>query len=506
MIKKDTSSIWMLTLLLLCSLLQFSCKESSDPLDEKNIIYYNIEVAGFNLAIQDGIPESEPSLQLLKDDLLSLPANVPQHISDKMKEEKIYIVTGRGNEYVSHDSKDKHHAGSVVIGSLAKYRDDRKLRLFIWGLLLTMYYDNELTGGQKTEALNIYNSVKSKYDKVYYFNGVKLEKTKVQVPAATGMLTYLTEITKCYADTNYYYPFVYEELGRFDPEGFGFLKKVIGDRDIEPNDHGITLPPVDYVQGVEVSDDGKSVISKVVPIDLWYSKYIVAKGPDPDKPGLPVVASRFVSDLAIMQAKYIMEVMLSRNPEALVYMLENNYRVGIVGAYENITDLPETRAMPIWWPDTDWDARGRGYGATNALPIMTCGEENIIKMPEPYKERYSTESIMVHEFAHVIDFGLRGAAHDNFGELLDAAYKHAMDNKLWYDTYSASNAEEYWAEGVQAWFYTCRMMVFAKGQTTGQKSIIKYRTQLMDYDPMLYDLISKYMPDVKLIGYHFDYE
>jgi hypothetical protein len=50
------------------------------------------------------------------------------------------------------------------------------------------------------------------------------------------------------------------------------------------------------------------------------------------------------------------------------------------------------------------------------------------------------------------------------------------------------------------------MMVYPKGRTSGQKSIIKYRTQLVEYDPMLYDLISKYMPDVKLTGYHFDYE
>jgi hypothetical protein len=505
-------------------LLQFSCGKDDVNANDPNIPttgsdttknpgpdtttvsnkYSYLDAAGFTLALEEGIGQTNATVILIRGELSTLPGAIPSPVLQKMQEDTIFIVKAENNSY--HDLNSGNSlAGSVVIGNLSQYSTDRQARLFLFGLLSKLYFDKTLTPAQKSEANGIFNSARSKYAKVYRFNGTKLEKTKVQAPASVNLSEYLSELSKAYVDTNYYYPFIHEELERFDPQGFAFIAATWGSRSVAPNEFGITLPPPGYIQGVEVSDDGKTVASKVVPIDLWYSKYLVAESAVPGNEGIPIVASRFVSDAAIVQCKYIVETMLSKVPEALEYMLAHNYRVGLIGAYENVTDLPENRAMPVWWPDTDWDARGRGYGATNWLPLMSCGEENIIKMPAPYRERYPTESIMVHEFAHNVDAGLRGAIA-GFEATLTAAFNHAIDNKLWYDTYSASNSAEYWAEGVQAWFNTCRMSVYPAGQTSGTRFTLKTREQLKNYDPTLHDLIAIYLPEVTLTGYHFDYE
>ena len=65
------------------------------------------------------------------------------------------------------------------------------------------------------------------------------------------------------------------------------------------------------------------------------------------------------------------------------------------------------------------------------MPLMTCGEENIIKIPY-IEERYPKESIMVHEFAHNIEYGLR-KYHTSFCNALDAAFANAKTKGLWKD-------------------------------------------------------------------------
>ena len=119
------------------------------------------------------------------------------------------------------------------------------------------------------------------------------------------------------------------------------------------------------------------------PLDPWYQKYTSANG-------LPIVSSAAVSDTALLQARYIANHMLLRIPEAREEMLRHHFRIGVVGYQENITDLPECSMMKVWWPETDWDKRGRGYGATTTIPVMSIGEENLVRIPN-FQERYATD-------------------------------------------------------------------------------------------------------------------
>lgn len=251
----------------------------------------------------------------------------------------------------------------------------------------------------------------------------------------------------------------------------------------------VTAPPADLLQWL----DGKSS-----PLSPWYKKYISDEG-------FPILASAAVRDEALIQCRYIVHTMLSKHPEARTQMIKLHWRVAICGYRQNITDIPECAMMKIWWPDTDWDARGRGYGATEALPVMSIGEENIVKIPD-FTERYATESIMVHEFAHNVDYALR-KCWAGFEKRLLECYNHAKKSGLWqggvYD-YAMTNSEEYFAEASQAWYNTCRMIV--RDPDTGKNFTLKTREQLKEHDPQMYDLLSTVYTEDFLTGYHFDYE
>ncbi len=65
-------------------------------------------------------------------------------------------------------------------------------------------------------------------------------------------------------------------------------------------------------------------------------------------------------------------------------------------------------------------------------------------------DRYPTESILVHEFAHaVMNIGMT----EEQREAVREAYEKAREDGLYKsDIYMMANADEYWAEGSQSWF------------------------------------------------------
>ena len=246
----------------------------------------------------------------------------------------------------------------------------------------------------------------------------------------------------------------------------------------------VTAPPADLTQWLDYKES---------PLDPFYKKYV-------DCDGLPVLSSDKVKDEALLQVCYIARHMLSLIPEAREEMIRCHFRIGVVAYNENITDLPECKMMSVWWPETDWDARGRGYGATLAIPVMSIGEENVIEIPG-FTERYWDQSIMVHEFAHNVDFAL-SRIDDKFKTALADAFANASAEGLWKGSYSMTNSAEYVAEGAQAWFNACSIVVPNKnGSGT---FTLKDRLQLQYYDTKLYELCASVFPEEELKGYHFD--
>lgn len=464
-----------------------------------------IKTSVMTVGIDASLKESDNAVVKLVKQLNNLPALIPGKGLSLVKKDTIWFLENKKENRYIPTKETNSFAGSIVIGSKSTYASADTLLLWNW--LAELTYDRHISADRAEELNTIYKKVtNAQYKEVYRYNGTKIQKDKVSSPAIKSVQSYLGELLKSCYTLNTYYPFVHEELARFDSEGKAFVESIFGEKQVTPNPNGITLPPIGYTQWIEIKNGTASTTE--VPLDLWYSKYILAKAPQSGL-DIPIVASRFVSDSAIVQCKLIVETMIKKLPKyALQWMHNSHYRIGIIGAQEQVTDLPENRAMPLWWSGTDWDTRGRGYGATLSIPLMSCGEENIVYLPSsPFASWYATESIMVHEFAHNVDQGLResdGSSGNPFEKELLAAYDNAQATGLWKGTYSMENSAEYWAEGVQAWFNTCRMIVPAKGD--GKEFMLKYRTQFAEYDPLLYRLIAKYLPEEQLKGYHFDYE
>jgi len=207
-------------------------------------------------------------------------------------------------------------------------------------------------------------------------------------------------------------------------------------------------------------------------LDPFYQKYL-------DAGGLPVLGSTNVSDYAILEARWILLHMLSHRPEILPVMATNRGRLVVMAYNEYTTDVPEqaNRTNKVYW-----DRRARGLGGR----IASCGEENLLNFPG---DPYSTENILVHEFAHaVLNVGMR-ALNPEFKDRVRAAYRKAMDAGLWKKTYAATDVEEYWAEGAQSWFDNNR-------ENDAQHNHVNTRAELKEYDPELAGLCAEVFGEI----------
>lgn len=197
---------------------------------------------------------------------------------------------------------------------------------------------------------------------------------------------------------------------------------------------------------------------------------------------VPIVASARAHDAALREAAWVVNHMLSERPAIGARINQHGVRLAVMAFDELTTDVPEHSDLT---PASYWNRRARGLGATPARPAVSCAEENLLSYPG---DPYSTESICVHEFAHVIaQFGFKDDAR--FQRRLREAYAEALQKGTWAGTYAASNVDEYWAEAVQSFFDTNRVKDDQHGE-------IATREQLARADPAIHALIVSALGDV----------
>lgn len=210
-------------------------------------------------------------------------------------------------------------------------------------------------------------------------------------------------------------------------------------------------------------------------LNSFYRKHV-------DLEGLPIVSSENVPDAALIEAHRMAREMLRRIPEVRKRLIRNQIRIAIMAEREQTLDIPEHADLQRAFPQTDWNRRARGLGATRERPAISAAEENLLGY---YNDRYRGESIFIHEFAHTIfDLGLSEINVRAVSEL-DRAFRNARWNGLWRRTYAATNPSEYWAEGVQSYFNANRTASPPNGIHNG----IGTRDALKAYDPKLFELI-----------------
>ena len=220
-------------------------------------------------------------------------------------------------------------------------------------------------------------------------------------------------------------------------------------------------------------------------VDPFYQKYV-------DADGIPVLSSTKVPDIALLVVRDIINAMLVARPDLRASMIERNWRTGVIAEVEMTMDIPEygmrkrpgaPEDEPIMQADRDYHAnRSRGLGGNPT----TGAEENILGYPDT---RYFGEHIFVHEFAHAIHRAIRDvdpgmaqeivAAHD--AAMAAGKYEHADGRRH----YATTNPNEYWAEGVQWWFFSNYGECFA-GDVT-----VESPDEFVAYDPVLGELLGR---------------
>ncbi|MAQ65846.1 MAG: glycoside hydrolase, partial [Sphingomonadaceae bacterium] len=225
--------------------------------------------------------------------------------------------------------------------------------------------------------------------------------------------------------------------------------------------------------------------------DPFYRKHV-------DAAGIPILSSARVPDAALFAARDMVRGMLSHRPDLAAWLVSNDYRIALISRDEALLDLPEnadwtkparddprlTRCELKHYDErigskTDreyWDERARGIGGER----MVGSEEDVLGLPI---SRYWGETIFVHEFAHNVLFAIEGADRGLY-ERVAAAYANALANDLWFEEYTTTTMQEYWAEGTQFWFNSNRLQAF------DGRRILNAR-DLADYDPQLYAVLAE---------------
>jgi hypothetical protein len=214
-------------------------------------------------------------------------------------------------------------------------------------------------------------------------------------------------------------------------------------------------------------------------LDSFYQKHVAANG-------YPIVSSEKVSDYALKEAAYLVNMMLAKRSDVREAMVKGGSRLIVMAHDEFTTDVPEYSKMT---PKDFWDARARGLGGSRTDPVCSCGEENLLGFEG---DPYSTECILIHEFAHNIH--LRGlvVVDPTFDDRLKAAYERAMEAGLWKTKYASVNHAEYFAEGVQSWFNNNR-------PPDHDHNHVDTREELREYDPGLAALCEEVFGDTELV-------
>jgi hypothetical protein len=264
-----------------------------------------------------------------------------------------------------------------------------------------------------------------------------------------------------------------------------------------------TPPPLPADRPNAIVDDYLKYIVTAPPAEIvrrfnldttFYKKYA-------DANGYPILASAKVSDAAVAIVRDQVTYMLGNRPDIRDTMVAHGGRVVVMAETEYTMDVPEQRRWVVpkyldprltvqeraryyepgglgsMTAEGYWNPRARGMGGT----MTTCAEENVLGF---YNTRYWGTNICVHEFSHgIMGAGIGNADPKWFQQIVDA-YKHAKAACLRTAFgYAGNTFNEYWATGVE-WY-------------VGNGG--KERAALKATDPALYEVVSRLIPENKLL-------
>ena len=216
-----------------------------------------------------------------------------------------------------------------------------------------------------------------------------------------------------------------------------------------------------------VNEDRSGCIISAPPsrleLDPAYEKYC-------DANGIPIIGLAPVSDKAMRQAYYLVINFFAPIPDYLATMIENGGMLAIYGRNQNVRDVPATYTFALSkMPNV------AGLGGTLSQPVTVTHESDLDGRWRPCNR------VTIHELGHALrDIVLASSVR---GFLFDSndTFAIGFSQGLWDGAYASVNADENWAEGLNAYFST-----YSDSNGT---NYVRNRADLASYDPGLFNLI-----------------
>ena len=445
--------------------------------------YRNRSLVGWPIRISHELRESQPektatALKLIKQQLqhltyilpaesLAIIRNVPIWLSPPYEGVRPTAEYHPGGDWLRQQGRRPELVECVELTNIDIFAREYKRMPMLMLHELAHAYHHQFLGFDHPEINQAYEQAKASgsYESILRGNG-KMERAY----GLNNSREYFAETTEAFFGTNDFYPFVRAELHQHDPRMEKTLAKVWNPP--RPTGPAAILPRTAVVPTAlaaandpQVTDYKVTVIPESMKLDPFYKKYIHASG-------YPIVSSGDVNDYALKEAAFLVDMMLKKRPDIRQAMIDSGSRMIVIGHNEFTSDIPEYKHLR---PKDFWDARARGLGGSRQDAVCSCAEENVLAFPG---DPYSTENILIHEFAHNIH--LRGLVNldPTFDDRLRKCYDEAMKNDLWQSKYASTNHAEYFAEGVQSWFNNNR-------PPDHDHNHVDTREELIEYDPGL---------------------
>ena len=232
-------------------------KDNKGPVEGELVAingFYTLEHEGFKFKIREeeyNTPAAQSAISLLKENFEEINSLLPQKALEVMHKNPVWMerdLTDGAAWY--HTSKEwlesqgymteKWHC--VELCNFVHYVSWTKQNqpYMVLHELCHLYHDLALPGGfENPDVKAAYNHAMA--EGLYVNTPYRLDKDTViphyddyyhaKVYATTNQMEYFSEICEAYWGENDYYPFNYEDLKTYDPQGFALMEKVWGKRD-----------------------------------------------------------------------------------------------------------------------------------------------------------------------------------------------------------------------------------------------------------------------------------
>ncbi|HDZ40528.1 MAG TPA: hypothetical protein ENH59_02445 [Bacteroidetes bacterium] len=245
-------------IILLLGILIISSCEKEDEVPVIDNIYRSEVLSGFRIKMKPGYPENDATwiadMRNLEKCLDTMLNYIPYSDLDMMQDIPIYISYPSKDFAVkfwqpgnSDSIDDKNKIGCIEIGNLNELINN--LRNKEPGLLIyafSLQYYESLNGTERNKIAAAYQTALQKgiYNSVDHYTpeGITAGENS---PASKSERDYFAKISEAYFNISDYYPFVYEDLKEYDPDGFSMLVAIWGVRKIKNyipvNGHGFEI-------------------------------------------------------------------------------------------------------------------------------------------------------------------------------------------------------------------------------------------------------------------------